>query len=759
MPQSRTRRDLLRTASGAVAGGALLSSGAGRGSGQEQPDENWPQFGFDTRNSGAPAKHTAPAEPVAVRWTAETESLVQSPPLVVDGTVYAGSIDDHVYAFDIRTGAEQWAVDTGGLVHSLAVVDGTVYAGNNANTIRALSAADGTEQWVVETGGMVQSSPTVANGTVYVGSGDQNLYALDTADGSERWRYRMDARIDSTPAVADGAVYVGGRSGVLVAVDATSGDGVWRFETENGVNVAPTVVDDTVYVGDNDGYLYAVSRTEGTEQWRFQTADTVFASPAIDDETVYVASSDSRVYALNASDGAKRWAFETDERITFTPALADGVLHVVSGRSLYAVDATDGTTRWSMQFQDAVSGPPTVANGTVYLGAGDGLAAVAGENSTIKTPTPSPTRTEQPSSQSPGIPPVAVGAGVLGLGGGGAWLLTKRRGDDTGDPGDDPSTAGEPGTADSTSKPPSTTGTDPQPPESDPRGSAVEVDAAVPSDIPSAPDRSVDYDRLTDMEPIGSGGNADVMRATLPTDDGAVPLAIKQPRMGGTIHTEAVERLLAEAETWDKLDDHDHIVDVVDYGAEPLPWIAMEYMDGGHLGQRIEAMDPRQKLWTAVAVSDAVHHAHQRGVAHLDLKPENILLRTTGDRWDVPKVADWGLSKHLLRHSKSVEGLSPHYAAPEQFDEEYGRTDDRTDIYQLGAVFYELFTGQPPFEGSPTAVMQSVLHEQPTPPSEIADLPPALDEILLTALAKQKAERYEAVIYLRDAFATLLDQS
>jgi serine/threonine protein kinase len=134
-----------------------------------------------------------------------------------------------------------------------------------------------------------------------------------------------------------------------------------------------------------------------------------------------------------------------------------------------------------------------------------------------------------------------------------------------------------------------------------------------------------------------------------------------------------------------------------------------------------------------------------------------VLFRSVESGWDVPKVADWGLSKHLLDHSKSIEGLSPQYAAPEQFDEDYGSADDITDIYQLGTVFYELFTGQPPFDGKPAKAMHKVLHEEPAPPSEIVDVPTELDEILLTALAKEKQDRYDDIVYFRDDLQELLD--
>ncbi|MDB2242717.1 protein kinase domain-containing protein [Halorubrum ezzemoulense] len=280
----------------------------------------------------------------------------------------------------------------------------------------------------------------------------------------------------------------------------------------------------------------------------------------------------------------------------------------------------------------------------------------------------------------------------------------------------------------------------------------------IPDKIPRAPTISIEYDKLTNKEPIGGGGNADVTKATLPTPDGELTLAIKEPRMSGTLHTEAIERILKEAETWDKLDGHDHVVGVIDYGSSPIPWIAMEYMNAGHLGDRSGKLDIPQALWISIAVSKGVRHAHRRGVAHLDLKPENVLFLSVEDGWDVPKVADWGLSKHLLDHSKSVEGLSPQYAAPEQFDEDFGSTDDITDIYQLGAVFYELFTGQPPFEGKPAKTMHKVLHDEPAPPSDIADVPDKLDEILLTALAKEKDERYDDILYLRDDLQELFDE-
>ena len=269
--------------------------------------------------------------------------------------------------------------------------------------------------------------------------------------------------------------------------------------------------------------------------------------------------------------------------------------------------------------------------------------------------------------------------------------------------------------------------------------------AGPPEHVPATPDIEVDYDAIEHHERIGSGGQATVTRATV---DG-VEVAVKEPVPNRTLRTEEAERFVTEAETWAKLDDHEGIVTVLGWGTRPHPWLAMEYMDGGHVGARSFGVE--QAVWTAYRTAGAVREAHRQGVAHLDLKPANVLLRGT-DGWPVPKVADWGLARHLLEEG-SVEGLSPPYAAPEQFDEHRGEPDNLTDVYALGALTYELLTAQPPFEGAVGEIREQVLDPAvtPVPPSERrADVPPALDGVVERALATARDDRYEDVLLFRN---------
>src|SRR5262245_44618287 len=145
-----------------------------------------------------------------------------------------------------------------------------------------------------------------------------------------------------------------------------------------------------------------------------------------------------------------------------------------------------------------------------------------------------------------------------------------------------------------------------------------------------------------------------------------------------------------------------------------------------------------------VKIARAVHHAHQRGILHRDLKPSNILLDAQGE----PHVADFGLAKMLANESgftftESILG-SPNYMAPEQAS---GRTAQATvaaDVYGLGAILYELLTGQPPFKAAtPVETIRKVLDEEPVAPRRLKPgLDADLDTICLKCLRKEPPARY-----------------
>ncbi|WP_142860749.1 beta-alanine-activating enzyme beta-propeller domain-containing protein [Salinigranum halophilum] len=354
----------------------------GRQSTEAQPTgaqpTQWPMFRGGPARTGSTGQSRGPRERVAERWTLETGGAISSSPTVVEGTVYVGSGDGHLYAVDTATGAEQWCVKTEDAVTSSpTVVDGTVYVGSKDSQLYAVDTTTGEVQWRMVTGDPMKSSPAVVDGTAYVGSDDSHLYAVDTETGFVQWVFEREFRIDSSPAVVDGTVYVGCRDYWVYAVDASTGDKQWSSGSYRPVYSSPVVVDGTVYVGAKDGYVRALDADTGEEQWRFDTGDVVYSSPAVVDGRLYVGNNDGQVSALDADTGEERWTVEIGAArfLRSSPAVSRSTVYVCGGdQHVYAFEAATGEEQWRFETDSSVQwSSPAVGDGTVYVGSNDGV--------------------------------------------------------------------------------------------------------------------------------------------------------------------------------------------------------------------------------------------------------------------------------------------------------------------------------------------------------------------------------------------------
>ena len=261
-------------------------------------------------------------------------------------------------------------------------------------------------------------------------------------------------------------------------------------------------------------------------------------------------------------------------------------------------------------------------------------------------------------------------------------------------------------------------------------------------------------DRYTESEFIGKGGFARVFKAK--RKDGkyvAVKIPISMDAMTG-------KSFIAEMQNWAKL-SHPNIVRLFDFNILPVPYFEMELCDSS-LAEMNKHVENEEAAWILFNICEGLKFAHIQKIIHRDLKPQNILLKN-----GVPKISDWGLSRIISESTTTTAtSFTPHYAAPEQINSRV--KDERTDIWQIGVILYELVTGVLPFQGdSMIEIGMNITTKDPKRPGEINSDAQVMDDIAMKCLQKDPAKRYQSVlelqkdlaIYLRGNYTELLKTS
>jgi serine/threonine protein kinase len=229
-------------------------------------------------------------------------------------------------------------------------------------------------------------------------------------------------------------------------------------------------------------------------------------------------------------------------------------------------------------------------------------------------------------------------------------------------------------------------------------------------------------------------------------------VAVKVPHQQFESDPASFARFQREAEIGKKL-NHPKILRLLDVGEHSRPYIVMEYLEGKTLDQVMNKIRPlpiSDAVQIASQVCDALAYMHQHKIVHRDLKPQNIMICNDGSL----RIMDFGIAKSTEMRRITFAGFSPamgtpDYMAPEQVQGKRG--DERTDIYSLGAVLYEMATGSVPFEGdNPFIVMNSRITGDPIAPRKLnREISKEIEEIILHAMEREPHRRYASAAAMK----------
>jgi len=260
---------------------------------------------------------------------------------------------------------------------------------------------------------------------------------------------------------------------------------------------------------------------------------------------------------------------------------------------------------------------------------------------------------------------------------------------------------------------------------------------------------------------LGRGGMGVVYAGVQPLIEKRVAIKVLNAELSSD--PALVRRFLDEARAVNRI-RHPNIIDIFSFGqlVDRRQYFVMEYLEGRTLAERMQAGDlPAAELPPLLGqICDALDAAHTEHIVHRDLKPENIWIVEPRRGRPFIKLLDFGIAKLLASGEQATTQAgvlmgTPQYMSPEQC---HGRgIDHRTDIYALGVILYQLYGGTLPFRGETFAeVLTKQLTELPTPPSQHATIPTALDSLILRCLSKEAAARPQSARELGEALAAIL---
>jgi outer membrane protein assembly factor BamB len=295
---------------------------------------------------------------------------------IVDGVVYAGSLDGELYVLSLADGKEKWRYHTElGFNAPPAVADGRVFAGDADGRFYCFDAATGKPLWGKETGGEIDSGPNFYKDWVLVGSQDATLYCYEQATGKEVWKYTIGDQVRCSPTVVEGRAFLAGCDAKLHIIDLDKGQPIGTVEIDGPTGSTPAVGGDCVYFGTEGASFFSINWREAKIAWQARGERNMpfRSSGAVLEDMIIVGSHDKNIYALDRNTGQEKWSFTTRAKVDSSPVVVGNRVFVGSGDGrLYGLDCATGKKVWEYEAGGHFVASPAVAEGRLVIGNTDG---------------------------------------------------------------------------------------------------------------------------------------------------------------------------------------------------------------------------------------------------------------------------------------------------------------------------------------------------------------------------------------------------
>lgn len=307
-------------------------------------------------------------------------------PTQYEQTLYIGSNNRVVYAFDPVSSNQKWQLNVNEeVVATPVVLEDYIWVASKNGTIYKINKVNGQEVDRRSLGGDILATPLIHNGNLYVASGS-TLHNINTETLMSNWTFDAGSAITASPVVHE----IAGVFGEYIFV-ATTGNRIrgYNLSTQDPMVAPPQVQyappqagsfqatpfiasDSIMYVGNDNGYLYAIYMTDSVVKWEFQTGGAIKSTPICVGGNILFGSYDRHVYSVDSIAGAKRWSYKTGDRVHASPIVHSQYVYIGSyDLNFYCLDIIDGTVFWKQPVFGIVKSSAIYHNGSVYFASYD----------------------------------------------------------------------------------------------------------------------------------------------------------------------------------------------------------------------------------------------------------------------------------------------------------------------------------------------------------------------------------------------------